>query len=412
MAGSVLEVDAPRIMGQWDHWHAERGHVESELAARLGGDHPAGSEPDPRTAPVEPGKPGLARGRRDHTSTAKHSGLQRAIRRTSDTARYTSAGAAPTVMLSAISSGMRSPKRPPQAPRRLATRHALRRCRLLPHLRVEDRHRSRSRRGTRRSQGDQRRRATMARVKVRDSESHDDLWRRRGASFGDQAAAYAEHRPDYAEAAVSWALQPVRDRAGLRVLDLGAGTGKLTATITRLAAAGPAGQLSVVAVEPDPAMLAELRHGQPGVRSLAGKAEDIPLPDASADAVLCGHAAPTGPRRRHPVPKKRRSTEVERGRGHPGRRTLGGGCPSAFWASSQFSAASGLSQQALHEVAQYQTVKAEQDGYVTSVPGSTSPTRSTPLPKAPCTPPPLLPGTTASPPRPGPWRHRPGPRRG
>ncbi len=131
----------------------------------------------------------------------------------------------------------------------------------------------------------------MARVKVRDSESHDDLWRRRGASFGDQAAAYAEHRPDYAEAAVSWALQPVRDRAGLRVLDLGAGTGKLTATITRLAAAGPAGQLSVVAVEPDPAMLAELRHGQPGVRSLAGKAEDIPLPDASADAVLCGQAA-------------------------------------------------------------------------------------------------------------------------
>ena len=36
----------------------------------------------------------------------------------------------------------------------------------------------------------------------------------------------------------------------------------------------------------------------------------------------------------------------------------------AFWASSQFSAASGLSQQALQEVTQYQTVKAEQDGYV------------------------------------------------
>ena len=36
----------------------------------------------------------------------------------------------------------------------------------------------------------------------------------------------------------------------------------------------------------------------------------------------------------------------------------------AFWASSQFSSASGLSQQAVQEVTQYQTVKAEQDGYV------------------------------------------------
>jgi hypothetical protein len=36
----------------------------------------------------------------------------------------------------------------------------------------------------------------------------------------------------------------------------------------------------------------------------------------------------------------------------------------AFWASSQFSAASGLTQQAVQEVTQYQTVKAEQDGYV------------------------------------------------
>jgi SAM-dependent methyltransferase len=136
----------------------------------------------------------------------------------------------------------------------------------------------------------------MARVKARDDETRDDetrddLWRRRAASFGGQAAAYAEHRPDYAEAAVRWALEPVRGRDQVRVLDLGAGTGKLTAVIARLAASGPAGQLSVVAVEPDPAMLAELRRGQPDVRSLSGMAEDIPLPDASVDAVLCGQAA-------------------------------------------------------------------------------------------------------------------------
>src|SRR5918996_2014345 len=47
-------------------------------------------------------------------------------------------------------------------------------------------------------------------------------------SFGGAAAAYAKHRPDYAQAAVRWALASA---AGQRVLDLGAGTGKLTATL-------------------------------------------------------------------------------------------------------------------------------------------------------------------------------------
>ena len=92
--------------------------------------------------------------------------------------------------------------------------------------------------------------------------------------------AYAEHRPDYAEAAVRWALLPA---PGTRVLDLGAGTGKLTATVAALG-------LDVVAVEPDPAMLDELRSGLPTVRALQGGAEAIPLPDASVDVVLAGNA--------------------------------------------------------------------------------------------------------------------------
>ncbi|KAF4407999.1 class I SAM-dependent methyltransferase [Streptomyces lycii] len=100
------------------------------------------------------------------------------------------------------------------------------------------------------------------------------------SSFGAAAAAYAEHRPDYAQAAVRWALEPA---PGPRVLDLGAGTGKLTAT---LVATGS----DVTAVEPDPAMLTELCCALPAVRALQGSAEAIPLPDASVDAVLAGNA--------------------------------------------------------------------------------------------------------------------------
>lgn len=100
------------------------------------------------------------------------------------------------------------------------------------------------------------------------------------SSFGAAAAAYAEHRPDYAHAAVRWALEPA---SGPRVLDLGAGTGKLTAALVALGA-------EVIAVEPDPVMLAELRRVLPAVSALPGSAEAIPLPDASFDAVLAGNA--------------------------------------------------------------------------------------------------------------------------
>ena len=48
-----------------------------------------------------------------------------------------------------------------------------------------------------------------------ESQAERDDWLRHGSSFGAAAAAYAEHRPDYAEAAVRWALQvPGGDPAG------------------------------------------------------------------------------------------------------------------------------------------------------------------------------------------------------
>jgi SAM-dependent methyltransferase len=100
------------------------------------------------------------------------------------------------------------------------------------------------------------------------------------SSFGTAAVAYDEHRPDYAAAAVHWALEHA---PGRRVLDLGAGTGKLTGVLASLG-------LEVVAVEPDAAMLAGLRRSLPEVRALRGGAEQVPLPDGSVDAVVAGNA--------------------------------------------------------------------------------------------------------------------------
>ncbi len=106
----------------------------------------------------------------------------------------------------------------------------------------------------------------------------------RARSFGTVAAAYAAHRPGYPAEAVEWALAPVAGRADLHVLDLGAGTGQLTAAL----ATRP--RTAVTAVEPDPGMLAELRARTPAADARQGSAEEVPAPDGTFDAVLVGQA--------------------------------------------------------------------------------------------------------------------------
>ena len=105
-------------------------------------------------------------------------------------------------------------------------------------------------------------------------------WDRRRTSFGSVAADYAALRPGYPADAVAFLLG---DRP-LRVLDLGAGTGLLTDV---LVAAGH----DVVAVDPSPEMLGQLRARHPGVPAHVGGAEAVPLPDDSVDAVVAGQAA-------------------------------------------------------------------------------------------------------------------------
>jgi ubiquinone/menaquinone biosynthesis C-methylase UbiE len=97
------------------------------------------------------------------------------------------------------------------------------------------------------------------------------------------ADLYERARPGYPPEAVRWTAERLDLRSGRTVLDLGAGTGKLTRALVETGA-------DVIAVEPGDAMRAELERVLPEVRSLRGSGESIPFPDRSVDAITIGQA--------------------------------------------------------------------------------------------------------------------------
>ena len=101
----------------------------------------------------------------------------------------------------------------------------------------------------------------------------------RAGSFGAAAAEYERGRPPYPPEAIDWLLPP----SPRRVVDLGAGTGKLTRQLHERG-------LDVVAVEPSAGMREQLARLLPAVPLLDGTAEAIPLADASVDVVLVAQA--------------------------------------------------------------------------------------------------------------------------
>ena len=103
--------------------------------------------------------------------------------------------------------------------------------------------------------------------------------RARASSFATVAGEYERGRPGYPPEAIDWLL----GASALRVLDLGAGTGKLTAAVL---ARGHA----VIAVEPLAEMRAILQERLPAARVIAGSAEELPLAERSVDAVVVGAA--------------------------------------------------------------------------------------------------------------------------
>ena len=107
----------------------------------------------------------------------------------------------------------------------------------------------------------------------------------RAAAVGFERGAddYEQSRPSYPVAAVDLLVDVLGIGPGRRVLDLAAGTGKFTRLLE------PTGA-ELVAVEPVAAMRAQLVAALPTVTALDGTAEQIPLPDASVDAVVVAQA--------------------------------------------------------------------------------------------------------------------------
>jgi SAM-dependent methyltransferase len=101
--------------------------------------------------------------------------------------------------------------------------------------------------------------------------------------FSAGAEAYERGRPSYPAAAMALLRDELGVGPGSAVLDLGAGTGKLT----RLLAATGA---DVRAVEPVEEMRAQLEAAVAGIEVMDGLAEAIPLPEASVDVVAVGQA--------------------------------------------------------------------------------------------------------------------------
>lgn len=103
------------------------------------------------------------------------------------------------------------------------------------------------------------------------------------SGFGSAAEAYERGRPDYPAAAIADLVSRLSIGPGTTVLDLAAGTGKLTRDLV------PTGA-EVIAVEPIDAMAALLARAVPTARLLRGTAEAIPVPDHSVDVVTVAQA--------------------------------------------------------------------------------------------------------------------------
>ncbi|MCI4324915.1 MAG: class I SAM-dependent methyltransferase [Thermoplasmata archaeon] len=102
-------------------------------------------------------------------------------------------------------------------------------------------------------------------------------------AFDTVGPEYERGRPDYPPEAVQYLAEVLGLGPGRTVVDLGSGTGKFTRALRPLGS-------HLLAIEPSEGMRAVFRSQLPDVEVRDGSAEAIPLPDASADAVVVAQA--------------------------------------------------------------------------------------------------------------------------
>lgn len=103
------------------------------------------------------------------------------------------------------------------------------------------------------------------------------------AGFGAAADEYERARPSYPDDAVAWIVERAGLRPGRTVVDIGAGTGKLTRLLV------PSGA-RVIAAEPVAEMRAKLEEAEPRAEAIDAAAEKLPLADGAADAITVAQA--------------------------------------------------------------------------------------------------------------------------
>ena len=102
-------------------------------------------------------------------------------------------------------------------------------------------------------------------------------------SFSTAAGVYERARPPFPPAAIDWLCGRLEITPETRLLDLAAGTGRLTRPLY-------ARTRHIVAVEPVPEMRELLHRALPAIEVLDGIAEELPLATASVDVVVVAQA--------------------------------------------------------------------------------------------------------------------------
>lgn len=101
--------------------------------------------------------------------------------------------------------------------------------------------------------------------------------------FSSAAELYQQVRPNYPQEIIEWLSQELRIHTHSVAIDLGAGTGKFLAYLKQATQ-------QIIAVEPIPAMLEQLKLVYPEVKTLQASSHQIPLKNQSVDAILCAQS--------------------------------------------------------------------------------------------------------------------------